>query len=186
VIAARRVFDNPWISVIDHQVVHPDGSAGEYGVVRYKNRAIGVLPIDEEGFTWLVGQHRFPLDRYSWELPEGGGPLNEEPVAAARRELEEETGLVAETWLPLAEADLSNSVSDEAAVCFLACDLKPGRAAPEGSEQLALRRLGFSALLEEVLAGKIRDSLTVIMAFTAFARALKGRLPQRISKVLLK
>ena len=120
VASASLAFDNPWISVIDHKVTHPDGSPGEYGVVRFKNRAIGILPIDDEGCTWLVGQHRFPLDRYSWELPEGGGPLKEAPLQAAKRELEEETGLTAKTWLPLAEMDLSNSVTDEAAISFIA------------------------------------------------------------------
>lgn len=184
--SARLAFDNPWISIIDHKVSHPDGSPGEYGVVRYKNRAIGVLPIDDEGCTWLVGQHRFPLDRYSWELPEGGGALDEAPLDAAKRELEEEVGLVASTWLPLAEMDISNSVSDEIAVCFVACDLAPGRAAPEPSEELAVRRLAFSALLDEIQAGKIRDSLTILMALSAYVQALKGRLPERISTRLLK
>jgi len=184
--SARLAFENPWIKVVDHDVTHPDGSPGEYGVVRFKNRAIGVLPIDEDGATYLVGQHRFPLDRYSWELPEGGGGLGEAPLDAARRELEEETGLVAATWLPLAEMDISNSVTDEVAVCFIACDLKSGKAAPEASEDLALRKLAFSALVDEILAGKIRDSLTVLMALSAQARALKGLLPERISSRLLK
>jgi 8-oxo-dGTP pyrophosphatase MutT (NUDIX family) len=186
VLSAQVAFDNPWISVVDHKVTHPNGASGEYGVVRFKNRAVGILPIDEEGRTILVGQHRFPLDRYSWELPEGGAPLREDPLKAARRELAEETGLTAKTWLPLAEMDLSNSVTDEAAVSFIACDLKEGAAAPEASEALTVRKIPFAALLDEILAGKIRDSLTVLMALSAHFRALKGRLPERISRLLLK
>lgn len=186
VLSTRAAFDNPWIRVIDHKVTHPDGSPGEYGVVRFKNRAIGVLPIDANGMTWLVGQHRFPFDRYTWELPEGGGPLDEAPLAAARRELEEETGLKAQTWLPLAEMDISNSVTDEAAVCFLACDLEVGQARPEASEALSIRKIAFPALIEEIFSGRIRDSLTILMALCAYTKALKGVLPKRISTLLTK
>lgn len=183
--AARTVYENPWIRVVDHDVTHPDGSPGQYGVVRFANRAVGVLPLAEDGMTWLVGQHRFPLDRYSWELPEGGGPLAEDPETAARRELQEETGLVAQTLIPLLEMDLSNSVTDEVAVCYLACDLAEGAAAPEPSEDLAVRKIPYAQLLDDVLAGRIRDSLTVGMALAAHARALRGALPEAICKRLL-
>lgn len=185
IAAARTVYDNPWIRVIDHEVRHPDGSPGQYGVVRFKNRAIGVLPIADDGSTWLVGQHRFPLDAYSWELPEGGGPLAEDPLAAARRELEEETGLTARTWAPLVEMDISNSVSDEVAVCYLACDLSEGAARPDGSEALQIRRIAFRDLVNEVLAGRIRDSLTVLMTLAAETKALRGALPEAISRRIL-
>ena len=95
-VHSQRIrFENPWISIVDHEVDNPDGTQGEYGVVRFKNLAIGILPMDEEGYVWLIGQHRFPLDRYSWELPEGGGPLGDDPLASAKRELQEETGLIA-------------------------------------------------------------------------------------------
>lgn len=181
----RTVYDNPWIRVIDHAVSHPDGSPGQYGVVRFKNRAIGVLPIDDEGATWLVGQHRFPLDAYSWELPEGGGPLGEDPLEAAKRELAEETGLTAGLWAPLVEMDLSNSVTDEVAVCFIATDLRCGAARPEASEALEVRRIPFRDLVNDVLAGRIRDSLTVAMTLAAEAKALRGTLPEAISRRIL-
>lgn len=181
----RLVFDNPWISVIDHAVTHPDGSPGRYGVVRFKNRAIGVLPIDDHGNVWLVGQHRFPLDAYSWELPEGGGKLADEPLAAAKRELVEETGLTAAHWLPLASFDISNSVTDETAVCFIAWGLAAGKSAPEPSEALEVRRAPFAEVFERVLKGEIRDSLTVIMMLSAHAKALRGELPEPISKAIL-
>lgn len=183
--AARTVYDNPWIRVIDHEVTHPNGAPGQYGVVRFKNRAIGVLPIDEEGATWLVGQHRFPLDAYSWELPEGGGPLGEDPLEAAKRELAEETGMSAKYWAPLIEMDISNSVTDEIAICYLACDLEAGTARPEASEDLQLRRIPFRTLVNEVLSGRIRDSLTVLMALAAETKALRGELPAFISRRIL-
>lgn len=185
VAAARTVYDNPWIRVIDHEVSHPDGSPGQYGVVRFKNRAIGVLPIDDEGATWLVGQHRFPFDAYSWELPEGGGPLSEDPLEAAKRELAEETGLTARLWAPLVEMDLSNSVTDEVAICFIASDLRDGPPRPEASEALEVRRIPFRELVNDVLSGRIRDSLTVLMTLAAEARALRGTLPEAISRRIL-
>lgn len=181
----RVVYDNPWIRVIDHGVVHPTGAPGQYGVVRFKNRAVGVLPISATGAVTLVGQHRFPLDRYSWELPEGGGPLAEEPLEAARRELREETGFLAGRWLPLIAFDISNSVTDEAAVCFLAADLVPGAAAPEPSEALRVRTMGFRTLLAACLSGEIRDSLTIAMTFAAEIKAARGELPDDVVRAIL-
>lgn len=181
----RVAFDNPWITIVDHDVTHPDGSPGKYGVVRFKNRAIGVLPVDDHGNVWLVGQHRFPLDAYSWELPEGGGKLADDPLAAAKRELAEETGLTAREWLPLASFDLSNSVTDEEAVCFLASGLSQGASAPEPSEALEIRKASFAEAFEQVLKGEIRDSLTVIMMLAAHAKALRGELPEPISRAIL-
>ena len=144
ITSAREVFDNPWINVKDHAVVHPDGSPGQYGVIRFKNLAIGVLPIDADGCTVLVGQHRFPHNSYSWELPEGGGALTVPPVEAAKRELEEETGLKAQSWAPLCDFDISNSITDEKAVCFLAWDLALGNAQPDPSEALTIKRVSLS------------------------------------------
>ncbi len=185
VTSENTVFENPWISVVDHGVIHPDGSPGEYGVVNFKNLAIGVLPIDDEGFVWLVGQHRFPLDRYSWELPEGGGPIDVAPLTSAKRELEEETGLTARCWAELSQLDISNSVTDERAICYFAWDLSSGVAAPEGSEALTIKRVPFNTLLEMVMSGEITDSLTIVMTLTAYAKALRGDAPDPISKLIL-
>lgn len=184
--AAREAYRNPWISVADYAVTRPDGAAGQYGVVAFDNLAVGVLPIDAESMTMLVGQHRFPHDEYSWELPEGGGKLTEPPLEAARRELLEETGYRARHWLNLAEFDVSNSVTDEKSVCFLAWDLEPGPASPEPGEALAHRRVSFSALHEMVLKGDIRDSLTIIMVLKAAALARGGALPDAVTQLLLK
>ncbi len=180
----RAIFDNPWISVEDHAVVHPDGSNGEYGVVRFKNLAIGILPVSDDGDVWLVGQHRYPHDKYSWELPEGGGPVGIVPLESAQRELEEETGMTARHWRQIASCDLSNSVTDERAVCFLAWGLAPGTAAPEPSEALTIKRIKFATLLEMVMNGEISDSLTILMTMTAHILALRGLAPEPISRHL--
>ncbi len=179
------VFENPWIKVVDHNVTHPDGSPGEYGVVNFKNLAVGVLPVNGDGAVPLVGQHRFPLDRYSWELPEGGGPVDTEPLQSAKRELAEETGLSAASWAPLSAFDISNSVTDERAICFLAWDLSDGAAAPEPSEALTLKWVSYKDLLEMVMMGEITDSLTIVMTLTAHVKALRGEAPAPISGHLL-
>jgi len=127
-------YENPWIRVEHSKVTHPNGEPGIYGVVRFKNRAIGVLPIDETGHVWLVGQHRFAFDEYSWELPEGGVPFNEDPLAGAKRELQEETGLTAKGWAEIGRFDLSNSVSDEQAIGYVAYNLMSGDNNPDPSE----------------------------------------------------
>ncbi len=181
ITADAVVYDNPWIRVTDHAVIHPGGAPGQYGTVHYKNRAIGVLAVRDDGAIPLVGQHRFPLDAYSWELPEGGGPLGQDPLAGAQRELQEETGYTAGAWLPLVEADLSNSVSDEAAIGFLAWNLTPGPSAPEPSEELAVRYVDFPTLTGMCLTGEIRDSLTLLMVLAAAERLRRGELPPWLS-----
>lgn len=180
----KLVFSNPWISVEDHKVTHPDGSPGEYGVVRFKNIAVGVLPIDENGDVWLIGQHRYPHDRYSWELPEGGAPLSEPPLEAAKRELEEEAGICATQWHGIGGFDISNSVTDEKAVCFLAWDIRPGTVSPDPSEALTLKKVKFKDLLEMVISGEITDSLTIFMVLHAHVLALRGQAPAPISRYL--
>lgn len=181
----REIYDNPWITVADHKVIHPDGTPGQYGVVRFKNIAVGVLPVGGGGMVTLVGQHRFPLDKYSWELPEGGGKRGVDPLASAKRELEEETGFRAQNWAKLCEFDISNSVTDERAVCFLAWGLTPGDAAPEPSEALMIKEVSFKELLEMVMSGEITDSLTIVMTLTAYAKALRGEIPAPISDFML-
>jgi 8-oxo-dGTP pyrophosphatase MutT (NUDIX family) len=158
----KTVYDNPWITVYEDQVTRPDGQAGIYGVVHYKNLAVGIVAVDRQGRVLLVGQHRYPLDRYSWEIPEGGGAIHEEALDAAKRELLEETGYRAGQWTEIVRAHLSNSVSDEEAVCFLATDLEAGIARPEGTERLVSRWVPFAEALDMVRRGVITDALAVM------------------------
>ncbi len=160
-ISSSKVYENNWIGLTEHQVINPSGGKGIYGVVHFKNYAVGVLPLDKEMNTWLVGQYRYPLNAYSWEIPEGGGALNGAPLDGAKRELIEETGLTASSWTELLQMHLSNSVSDELAIIYLARDLEMGESAPEETEQLVLRKLPFQEAYEMVMKGEITDSMSV-------------------------
>ncbi|MEO0983741.1 MAG: NUDIX hydrolase [Pseudomonadota bacterium] len=179
-------FKNPWIRVESSDVTHPDGSPGIYGVVRLANLATGVLPIDNDAATWLVGQHRFPFDAYSWELPEGGGAKDVDPQVSAARELEEEAGVKADSWALLGTWPLSNSVTDEIAYGYVAWDTEAGAAAPEPSEELALKRMPFAELVDRCLKGDITDAFTVLMALTALERARRSDLPEPVCALLLR
>ncbi len=159
----RRVaYENPWLTVWHDEVIRPDGAPGIYGVVHFVNRAIGVLAIDEADRVLLVGQHRYPLDSYSWEIPEGGGGPDEAALDAARRELAEETGVRAASWRELGRAALSNSVTDELAVFFIATGLRSGVAAPEETEALQTRWVSFDEALAMTLDGRIDDALSIL------------------------
>ncbi len=161
--STHTVYDNPWIRVTESEVTTPAGSPGIYGVVHFKNRAIGVVPVDEEGHTWLVGQYRYPLGTYEWEIPEGGCPEGEAPLEAARRELLEETGLVAGHYRVLLEnLALSNSVSDERVTIYLATDLVQDTPCPEDTEVLRLRRLPLTEAIAMARSGQITDAVSVI------------------------
>lgn len=174
-LGSRRVYENPWISVREDSVVRPDGEPGIYGVVHYKNTAVGVLAVEDD-HVYLVGQYRYPLERYSWEIPEGGCPEEEEPLAAARRELREETGLAAGSWRSLGEAYLSNSVADEYARWFLATDLVPGEQSPEGTEILGVRRVPLREALAMTTDGRITDALSILALTTYALGGLGGKL----------
>ncbi|MGI8566404.1 MAG: NUDIX domain-containing protein [Pyrinomonadaceae bacterium] len=160
-LSSQKIYDNPWISVREDAVIRPDGQEGIYGVVSFKNTAIGVLAV-EEGFIYLVGQYRYPLGEYSWEIPEGGCAEDEEPLDAARRELEEETGLYAEKWEKLGEAYLSNSVTDERAIWFLATKLVQGKSRPDGTEVLNIRRVTIDEAVRMSVSGEITDALSLL------------------------
>lgn len=160
-LSSEEKYDNNWIKVTEHQVINPSGGKGIYGEVHFKNIAIGVLPLDEEQNTWLVGQYRFPLKAYSWEIPEGGGPLGSDPELSAKRELVEETGLVANKLIEIQRMHLSNSVSDELAIIYLAQDLTQGEAEPEETEELQLIKVPFSKAYQMVMDGEITDSMSV-------------------------
>ena len=161
-LARRVAYENAWITVWHDDVLRPDGEPGIYGVVHYRNRAVGVVALDEQDRVLLVGQYRYTLDLYSWELPEGGAAPDEEPLAAAQRELLEETGCTAAHWEELLRAHLSNSVSDEEATIYLARGLTDGKPQPEGTERLQVRRVPFAEALAMVERGEITDAMSVM------------------------
>ncbi|WP_374660838.1 NUDIX domain-containing protein [Phenylobacterium sp.] len=184
---ARIVYDNPWISVSEHQATAPTGVAALYGLVSFKNLALAVLPIDEMGRVVMVGQHRFPFGDYSWEIPEGGGPKGEDPMDGARRELAEEAGLAAAEWREILRIQLSNSVTDELAVGFLATGLSPasGGEHVDDTEDFALARVPFREALDAAMAGHIRDALTVAMLLRAYHMAREGLLSDALARAML-
>jgi 8-oxo-dGTP pyrophosphatase MutT (NUDIX family) len=160
---SRRVaYENPWITVWHDEVTRPDGSPGIYGVVHFENLAAGVVAFDDEDRIILVGQHRYTLDRDSWEIPEGGVAPDETALAGIQRELREETGLAATEWHELCHLDLSNSVTDEEAVLFVASGLSHGASSPEPTESIALRWVPFDEALAMTLDGRITDAMSVV------------------------
>jgi len=160
-LESRKIYENNWIGLTEHDVINPSGGKGIYGQVHFKNLAIGILPLDEERNTWLVGQYRYPLNAYSWEIPEGGGPLHLPALDSAKRELLEETGLTASHWQQIQQMHLSNSVSDELAIIYIATGLTEGESEPEETEQLRIRKLPFKEAYQMVLLGEITDSISV-------------------------
>ena len=160
-ISSEVKYENPWISLTEYKVVTPAGTNGIYGKVHFKNIAIGVIAIDSDENTYLVGQYRFPLDLYSWEIPEGGCPEGTDWLAAAKRELKEETGFEAGKWTEILQMHVSNSVSDELAVVYVAQDLMAGKAEPEDTEDLKIIKMPFKQAVDWVMQGKIKDSISV-------------------------
>jgi 8-oxo-dGTP pyrophosphatase MutT (NUDIX family) len=160
-LSTRPLYNNPWISVREDQVLNPKGGKGIYGVVHFKNKAIGIIPVDEEGYTWLVGQYRYALEEYCWEIPMGGGPLEIDILESAKRELKEETGFTAARWTMIARIHTSNSVTDEEGFVFLAEGLTPGETAPEETEDLVVRKVHLREAVEMVMDNRITDSISV-------------------------
>ena len=156
-----KIYDNPWVTVYKDQVINPSGNDGIYGWVHFKNKAIGIIPLDEAGNTWLVGQYRYTLDEYSWEIPMGGGASEEEPLVSAQRELKEETGLSANQWTPIMRIHTSNSVTDEEGFIFVAQELTQGETEFEETEQLIVKKLPLSEAVAMVMDGKITDAISV-------------------------
>lgn len=176
ILSTAVQYDNKWIRLTEHQVINPNGGKGIYGVVHFKNLAIGVVALDEDHNIYLVGQFRFPLEAFSWEIPEGGGPLGEDPLLSAQRELLEETGLVAARWAPIVQLHLSNSVSDEAGIVYLARGLEQRAAEPEETEQLFIRKIPFETAYRMVKDHEITDSLSVAAIQKIKLMMLEGEL----------
>jgi 8-oxo-dGTP pyrophosphatase MutT (NUDIX family) len=170
VLGRRAVYDSPWIRVREDRVRHRKGAEGRYAVCGFHRTACGVLALDEEDRVLLVGQWRYPLERYSWEIPEGGGDPGESPFEAIRRELREEAQVEAGIWEPLAFFHTSNSSTDEEAFLFLARDLRHAEGEAEDDEELALLREPFDSCISRVLRGEITDGLTVVALLALQAR----------------
>lgn len=176
VLKKERAYQTPWIAVDHHDVLDPSGAPSVYGTVHFKNLAVGIVPLDAELNTWIVGQYRFPLDTYSWEIPEGGSPRDVPPIEGAKRELREEVGLEAARWTEILHMHLSNSASDEEALLFVAQDLTEFPPRPDHDEELVQRKLPFSELYDMVLRGEVTDSLTVAAVMKVQLMLLDGSL----------
>ena len=161
-ISEKKVYSNPWITVSHRDVINPSGNPGIYGVIEFQNIAVGIVALDKEGNTYLVGQFRYALGAYSWEIPEGGCPKGEDPLDTAKRELKEETGLTAHKWETLLEIHTSNSVTDEFGICYLATELEQGEAEPEDTEELMLKKVPLAEAVAMVMSGEITDSLSMV------------------------
>lgn len=158
----EEVYSNPWISVFHDEITNPNGGRGIYGRIHFKNYAIGIVALDEESNIWLVGQHRYPLNYYSWEIPEGGGKLDSDPLHSAQRELQEEVGLKAMKWTELFRSETSNSATDERAIIYLAQELERTETAPDETELLSVKKVPLKKAIEMVDQGLITDSLSVM------------------------
>ncbi|MBL7952662.1 MAG: NUDIX hydrolase [Flavobacteriales bacterium] len=175
-ISVEERYSTPWISVSHHDVIDPSGQPGIYGVIHFKNLAVGIVALDEELNTWIVGQYRYPLGVYSWEIPEGGGRRDRPAIDSAKRELREEVGIEAGRWTEIMQMDLSNSASDEEAILYVAQDLTFFEPEPDHNEELAMRKLPFDELYGMVQRGEIRDSLTVAAVMRVKLMLLEGGL----------
>ena len=179
------LFDSPWLSLTRHPATAPTGHAADYAVVRFKNVGTGVLRVHDDGTVVLVGQQRFALANYSWEMPEGGAPLDEDPFDGVRRELAEEAGLEAAHWAPALTVEMSNSITDEIGMSWIAWGLSPAPVAPDPTEIIAVVRVPFLDLLDEIGRGTVRDSLTVATAYKAYHMAQNGALPPALAQAML-
>lgn len=176
IIGTNIPYENAWIKVIHHDVINAAGNNGIYGTVHFKNYAIGIIALDEQQQTWIVGQYRFPFNEYTWEIPEGGGPVHLPPLESAQRELLEETGITARNWQLIQQLQLSNSATDEVAFLFLATGLEYQKATPEEGEVLEQRRVPFEQLYNMVNSGEVKDSLTVAAVLKTKLMILEGTL----------
>jgi len=172
-LSSTEIFENNWIKLTDHKVLTPAGTEGTYGAIHFKNRAVGVVPY-ADGFVWLVGQTRYVLNQYSWEIPEGGCPKNEDLEDCARRELREETGLEAEILKPILQMHLSNSVSDEWAIVYLATGLTQHDASPEPTEDISVEKVSIDEFYARVESGGITDSLSVAACYKLMLLKSRG------------
>lgn len=184
-LSSRTLYENPWLRLTEHEARAPTGSPASYAVVGFKNLAIGVLPIHDDGSVVMVGQHRFPCRDYSWEIPEGGEPVEGDPLHGAQRELREEAGLEARDWREVIRFQLSNSVTDERGFGYIATGLGQAETDPDHTEDLRIARVPFREALRLALAGAFPDMITIAMLLRAYHMAREGELPQALARAML-
>jgi len=161
-LSRETVYTNPWMSVREDKVIRPDGHEGIYGVVETRI-ATGVVALTPQIEVVLVGQYRYTMEAYSWEIVEGGADSGEEPMVAAQRELQEEVGLTASEWLPLGgEIHLSNCISSEIGFLYVARGLSETEASPDGTEVLQVKTVPLLEALRMVDDGEIKDAMSII------------------------
>ncbi|MCR9251936.1 MAG: NUDIX hydrolase [bacterium] len=161
ILSEAEIYQNPWIGVTEYKVINPSGNEGIYGKVHFKNKALGIIPIDEEGYTWLVGQYRFTLEEYSWEIPMGGGLIGKSILDSAKRELKEETGLTANKWTQIMRIHTSNSATDEEGFIYVAEELTHGNTEFEDTEQLEIKKVKLIEAIDMVMSGAITDAISI-------------------------
>ncbi len=172
-LSSKQVYESPWIEVIHNECINPAGKPSVYGTIKFKNLAIGILPLDENNYTWLVGQWRYPLNQYSWEIPEGGGKIGIDPLDSAKRELKEETGIEAKNYEHILTLHLSNSASDETAYVYIARELSFGASEPEESEDITVKKVHLEEAFQMVREGSITDAISVAAIQYAYMK-MKG------------
>lgn len=183
---SREVYENPWIKVTEIDAVAPTGRPAIYGMVSFKNHGVGVVPLHDDGTVTLVGQHRFTSGDYSWELPEGGSPVGQDPLESAKRELAEEAGLAARDWREILSFEFSNSVTDERGFGYLATDLYPATGQLDDTEIIRLARVPFREALDAAVAGHMTDMMTVAILLRAYHMAREGELSPALTQAMLK
>lgn len=175
-LSKETKYDNAWIRIDENKVLNPSGNEGIYGVVHFKNVAVGIIPLDNEYHTWIVGQYRYPMESYEWEIPEGGSPEGETALETAKRELQEEVGIIAGQFIPILEMQLSNSTTDELSITYVARDLTFVPPTPEEDEVIEIRKLPFEDLFQMAMNGEIKDALSVASIFKVRQLIKKGAL----------
>jgi len=183
-LAVEARFEDPWIRVEEHAVINAAGTRASYGLVRFKKRGVGIVPVDAEGHTFLVGQWRYPLGRYLWEIPEGGHAPEEDAIDAARRELREEVGVTARSWRQMLRMQMSTALTDERVACFLAWNLEPAASEPDPQEVLAVRRLPLVEAIDLVRRGEISDAVSIAALLRLDAMIARGELPDEVAALV--
>ena len=174
----------PYFDVRQDLVSHAGRPARAYHSIRMKHRGVCVLPVDQQGLVTLVGQYRYVLGRYTWELPAGGAPIGADQLAIAQKELKEECGYRARYWLRVIGGDVSGGTLDGHSSGYIAWELEEGEPQPEAEESLSLRKVPLSEAVELALQGEVTSLISISVLLAAQLRAVRGALPDHLSKLL--